>query len=204
MFEKDIDIDYGLIIKNKVPILTMDNDWKKIFGNSKNKDINNYKNILNDLIKEQRELSRKLVQLKTKKKRLMAMILNLSHEINNNSNSNSRAVEKLDECQSEILTINEEIETYTFKLEMLPKEIRTANLNLLKATIKVAYKDIKSTQKELKILNNQIDELREKLKNLIETKHEKEETINKTYSFLHGILGSKEMERLDAELLQSK
>ncbi|WP_069648876.1 hypothetical protein [Caloranaerobacter ferrireducens] len=202
MFEKDIDIDYELIIKNKVPILTMDNDWKKIFGNSKNKDINNYKNILNDLIKEQRELSRRLVQLKTKKKKLMAMILNLSHEINNNSNS--RAVEKLDECQSEIHTINEEIETYTFKLEMLPKEIRAANLSLLKATIKVAYKDIKSNQEELNSLCSQIDELREKLKNLIETKHEKEEAINKTYSFLHGILGSKEMERLDAELLYSK
>ncbi len=62
MFEKDIDIDYGVIIKNKVPILTMDSNWKTIFGNSNNKDINNYKNILNDLIKEQRELSRKLVQ----------------------------------------------------------------------------------------------------------------------------------------------
>lgn len=199
MFEKDIDIDYELIIKNKVPILIMDNDWKKIFGNSKNKDINNYKNILSDLIKEQRELSRKLVQLKTKKKRLMAMILNLSHEINNNNNS--RVVDKLDECQSQIHIINEEIETVTFKLETLPKEIRAANLNLLKATIKVAYKDIKSNQEELNSLCSQIDELREKLKNLIETKHEKEEAINKTYSFLHGILGSKEMERLDAELL---
>lgn len=199
MFEKDIDIDYELIIRNKVPILTMDNDWKKIFGNSKNKDINNYKNILNDLIKEQRELSRKLVQLKTKKKRLMAMILNLSHEINNNNNSG--VVDKLAECQSQIHIINEEIETATFKLEMLPKEIRAANLNLLKATIKVAYKDIKSNQEELELLCSQIDELREKLKNLIETKHEKEEAINKTYSFLHGILGSKEMERLDAQLL---
>ncbi|WP_427340363.1 hypothetical protein [Caloranaerobacter sp. DY30410] len=202
MFEKDIDIDYEVIIKNKVPILTMDNDWKKIFGNSKNKDINNYKNILNDLIKEQRELSRKLVQLKTKKKRLMAMILNLSHEINNKSNN--RAVEKLDECQSEIHAINEEIETCTFKLEMLPKEIRAANLSLLKATIKVAYKDIKSNQEELNSLCSQIDELREKLKKLIETKHEKEEAINKTYSFLHGILGSKEMEKLDTELLENK
>ncbi|KGG80526.1 hypothetical protein [Caloranaerobacter azorensis] len=199
MFEKDIDIDYGVIIKNKVPILTMDSNWKTIFGNSNNKDINNYKNILNDLIKEQRELSRKLVQLKTKKKRLMAMILNLSNEINNRNNS--KAVEKLDECQREIHSINEEIETYTFKLEMLPKEIRAANLSLLKATIKVAYKDIKSNQEELDSICSQIEELRGKLKNLIEAKHEKEEIINKTYSFLHGILGSKEMERLDNELL---
>ncbi len=44
--------------------------------------------------------------------------------------------------------------------------------------------------------------MRERIKFLINQKYDYEEWINSTYSFLHGLLGSEEIEKLDEQILE--
>lgn len=129
----------------------------------------------------------------------MNKIITLSDELNNNHLE--EGTELLGEYQQEIYSLNDEIDNLTFELEMLPKEIREANLNLIKATVKLAYKQLAEWEESLEPLSSEIEELRNKLRESIERKNDYEEKIQTTYSFLHGMLGSKEMEKLDKDML---
>lgn len=198
MFSKDIGINYDIILKNKVPILVRDRSWLKLFGDIDDKKFVNCKKELEELIKEENRVNKNLRSLKIKKKKLMDKILEISYEANSN-NDNSK-VGVLNQIQEEINRINEEIEELIFKSEMLPKEIREANYKLLKETVKYAYSTLKDCEKNLEQTNNSIESLRGELRNLLDKKHDYEEKISTTYRFLHGILGSKEIEKLDKEM----
>mgnify|MGYP006278544751 CR=1 FL=1 len=200
MLSKDIDIGYDIILKNKIPILVQSEEWKNIYGDIKDKKIDDAKEKLLELLKHKKELSNKLEKLKKDKRKTMVTIINLSHKVNSNNDCDS--IDKLDESKENIIDINTDIEDLKFKLEMIPSQIRQANYELLKNTIRYSYKDLKKMESELKPLNEEIDELRDKLKGLIEQKNDYEERINDTYTFLHGILGGKEMEKLDKEFFK--
>jgi len=198
MFSKDVDIDYNIILKNKVPLLINDQAWKRLFLESNDRSLQNIRKELEDLVQELKEKEKELNRLKIEKKKTMAKILNISDMVNNN---NYNAVNQLEECQNKIYKLNEEIEDLTFRNEILPKEIRDVNYRLLKETIKLAYKDLSLDGKRLGATNEEIETLREQLRGLLEKKHDYEERINNTYGFLHGILGGKEMEKLDKDML---
>lgn len=201
MFSKDLDLDYRTIMRNNIPLLVKDNTWKELFSDINDRQINKLKSELEDLLEEQKEIERKLKKLKKEKKRTMAKIINLSDEINNNNMNDEKAMELLSRYQEDIYDINNRLEDITFRYEMIPKQIREANFNLLKETIKYGYKELKLWDKELNNVNNEIDEFRIKLRELIDKKNDYEEKRNLTYNFLHGILGNKEIEKLDREML---
>ncbi|WIV13451.1 hypothetical protein [Proteiniborus sp. MB09-C3] len=201
MFSKDlgIDIEKNIIAKNKIPILTKDAAWLKLFGDAGDKLINNARKELENLLEKQQLTDRQLKEKSREKKRIMNKIIMLSDEINNNQLSGG--TDLLGEYQQEIHTLNDEIDNLTFELEMFPKEIKEANLNLIKATIKLAYKQLTEWEGSLEPINLEIEDFRNRLRELIEKKNDYEEKINTTYRFLHGMLGSKEMEKLDKDML---
>ncbi len=195
-----MNIDYDIIMKNNIPILIKDKAWRNLFQNVKDKDIKNTQKELKELLKEQKRVNAEIKKFKKKKKKTMAEILNMSHRVNNKDDQSY--VDKLDEYQNELIDINDKLEELYFQCDTLPTKTRKANYNLLNATVKFAYKELKSDGKVLKFANEEIDKLRERLKQLIEKKNDYEEKINETYSFLHGILGAKEMEKLDNSMLK--
>lgn len=201
MFSKDININYDVMQKNKIPVLVKEEAWKDLFDSVDDKSIITYKNKLDELITEEIEIKKTLKKLKIEKKKTMIKILNLSEEANNNSD-NKNALDLLDKCQEDIRRLNEEIDETTFRTEVLPREIRETNFNLLKETIRYAYKELKDSEKNLASINDEIESIRSRFKILLEEKHDNEEKINITYRFLHGILGSDEMEKLDKNLLK--
>ena len=89
----------------------------------------------------------------------------------------------------------------TLQLETIPQEIREMNFELLKVTVEYGYKELKTSEKKLNNVVDELETLKERLKELINEKHDYEEWIDATYSFLHGMLGSQEMEKLDKEIL---
>ncbi len=200
MFTKDINLEYSVMMENKIPILIKDKSWMNLFNSVDDKGITSYRNQLDDLLNEQKQIERELSILKAQKKKNMIKILNISDEVNNSNNS--KAIEFMDKCQEEITDINNKIEEIMFRGEMLPKEIREANYNLLKETIRYSYKELKASEEKLTLTNGEIESHRTKLRILLEQKHDYEEMINNTYSFLHGILGSYEMEKFDKDLLR--
>lgn len=197
---RNIDIDESIIIKNKIPLLVYDQQWKKLFDNSDNKDIISAKEKLIEAIMKKDQLEREEVKLKKDKTHAMKMILGISNSINNENKIEN--VDLLEKYKNKIESINERLDEISFELEKLYQEIRTLNFNLLKATVYYGYKDIKRKEKKLKKVNEELELIRERIKLLINEKYDCEEWINSAYSFLHGMLGRDEIERLDEKILE--
>lgn len=197
--DKKIGIDYSLILKNKVPLLINDDSWKKIFGNVNDKGLVDSKNELERLLSKQKEIIKELKKEKLEKKILMAEILRISDEVNNKSSKEN--IEILNDCKKRIALKNEEIDELTFEDEMMPRKIKEGNYNLLVETIRYSYRGLREEQIKLELENERLKRLRIELRETIENKHNYEEKINNTYSFLHGMIGNEEMEKLDRNLL---
>lgn len=203
MFGRNISLDENILRKNRIPLLIRDLEWIKLFGDSKNKYIQDSEEELIQLVSREKALEAYSGKLQKKKMKHMKMILKVSDSVNNEDNKNkTKDIELLDEYKEGIFKINEEMEDIKFQLEILPKGIRQANFQLLTATVQYGYNELKHREKVLNKSLEEIDSLREKLKELLEIKHDNEEWINETYTFLHGLLGSEVIEKIDREKLK--
>lgn len=200
MFGRNMKLDENILRKNKIPILFNDLNWIKLFADSNDKNIQNAKEVLMNLLAKEKEIELQSNKLQREKSKCMKMILGVSDSVNNENKIEN--VVLLDEYKERILDINEEVEDLTFKLETMPKEIREANFKLLNDTVKFSYDELKYKEKIVKQSVEEIEILRKKLQELMVTKYDYEEWINETYTFLHGILGSEIIEELDKERLK--
>lgn len=200
MGKKYIQLDELTVYKNKVPILVEDETWLKLFGNVEEKSIIFLKEELEELLKEERDIKKNISDMQKEKLNVMKMILQISSAVNNEEKVES--LELLDEYREKLLNINDKIDELTFRLETMPTEIRELNCQLLEATANYGYDQLKKKEKRLDETVNQLEELKEKVKELINTKHDYEEWVNAAYTFLHGMLGSEIMEKLDEKILE--
>ena len=155
---------------------------------------------LEELLTKEKSLEEELKEAEKKKKILMNKILHLSNELN--EDTDNAVIDVLKKAQKEILSINTRIPEILEELEEIPFAIDSQNTMLLKQTIKRAYELINESQNEADIAQNEINKMREKLGNLIQKKVDLEERVNTLYSYLHGIMGASEMEKLDESLLK--
>lgn len=203
MFGRGINLDEDILLKNRISILTEDQEWIKLFGDNNNKHIQDSKESLIQLLTKEKELESYAQEIQSQKIKYMKMILKVSDSLNNEDNKNKEIeLELLDGYKEKILQINDEIDDIQFQLETLPKEIRDVNFQLLTATVEYGYNELKSREKVLNKSLEEIDTLREKLKNLMKIKHDNEEWISETYTFLHGLLGSEVIEEIDRKKLK--
>jgi len=200
MFEKKVVVDKNILRKNKIPLLHNDKSWKKLFGDVKDININNAKEEIVNLVSREKELEDKSKKLSKEKLNCMKMILGVSDSVNNNNKVENIGL--LDEYKSKMVEINDELEEIAFELETIPKEIRDANLRLLNATIQYGYDELKNKEGIVEKSKTEIEVLRERLKELINIRHDYEEWINETYQFFHGILGPEIIEKIDEERLK--
>lgn len=199
MVYKGIDLDKDIIQKNKIPLLIEDDNWIKLFGNVNDKNIQYIKEELMELAEKEKKLGKRKEELKKDKIHVMKMILGISDTINNENKIENIVL--LDQYKQKLEDLNEELEDVLYQLEVIPQDMRDMNFELLKATVEYGYKELKVKEKNLKNVTDEIKILRERLKDLINEKHDYEEWIDSTYSFLHGMLGSEEMEKLDKQIL---
>ncbi|SHH48340.1 hypothetical protein [Tepidibacter thalassicus] len=200
--KKQIDIDLAekIIKKNKIPILTQYEPWKKLFNEGVNKEIKVFAKELDDILKRKKELERELIKLQNQKPKKMAKIIYISNELN--TNKNQAAEVELDKLKKEMEEINDNIDSIFEELEVIPKLIEEKNLDLLKATVKYSYDDMNKGESRLSEIQEVIAKLRKELTLLREEKEQIEEKVNYIYNFLHSLLGYKDMEKLDNKLLK--
>lgn len=199
MSYRGIDLDEDIIRKNKIPLLVEDDNWQELFGDIVNKNIQQIKEKLMELMEKERELDRLSKKLQKDKLHAMKMILGISDAVNNENKIEN--VDVLDKYKQRIEDINADLDDIMYQLEIIPQDIRKMNFDLLKATVEYGYKELKVKEKKLNSVTEELEILRERLKELINKKHDYEEWIDATYSFLHGMLGSQEMEKLDEKIL---
>lgn len=196
---KDIKFEDNIIKKNKIPILIYTPEWIQLFTNYNSKSLKKAVEAIEELLSRERSCETEQKELERRKKTLMNKILYISKEINEDNNVD--AIPKMEEAQKELLAINERIPQIIEELETLPGLINQQNTVLLKETIKRAYELIKEHKDEAQTCQEEINQIRQKLAELITKKVDMEERVNRLYSYIHGMVGADEMEKLDNSYL---
>ncbi|WFD10612.1 hypothetical protein [Tepidibacter hydrothermalis] len=196
----DMNLIEETVKKNKVPVLVQYEPFKELIKMESNDSISKQVKELNELIKEKNMIEKQLLDLQAKKPKLMAKIIYMSNEVNENKNIN--AEQELDRLKQEMEDINNNIDMIFEKLEDMPMLIKEKNLNLLRETVKHSYERINKGESNLSDVNDKITKLRKELDELRINKEKEEERVNSTYQFIHAILGHKDMEKLDSNFLK--
>lgn len=196
---KDISFKDNIVRRNKIPILIYVPEWIQLFSGNKSRSMQKIIARLEALIARNKECDSELYNLEKRKKMVMNKILYLSKDIN--ENNDKTALSKMEEAEKEIKEINRKISVLLEELESIPKQINDMNTQLLKETIKRAYELINESRSESEKCQEQVNDLRQKLAELIQKKADMEERVNKLYLFIHGMIGADEMESLDESFL---
>lgn len=177
----------------KIPILTLDHKWHKLFTQTGGSDRVKYlEEVLNSLLKRQGKLNTEIKSLKSFKKKLMQEIVSLM-EIDGSSERDY----KMDENKRLIEESNEKLEEYRDELLELPKQIEDTNYQLMLATMEVCYERIKRNTQDIEAINQWIQEFRNQLKRKVLQKQEKEIWNDELYSYMHAIFGPDVIEMFD-------
>ncbi len=196
---KDINFKDNIVRRNKIPTLIYVPEWIQLFSGNKSRSMQKIIARLEALIARNKECDSELYNLEKRKKMVMNKILYLSKDIN--ENNDKTALSKMEEAEKEIKEINRKIPVLLEELESIPKQINDMNTQLLKETIKRAYELINESRSESEKCQEQVNDLRQKLAELIQKKADMEERVNKLYLFIHGMIGADEMESLDESFL---
>lgn len=173
------------LIGKKIPILTLDNQWHKLFTQTgENEEIQMLEDKLNDALKRQGKLNTEIKSLSAYKKKVLTEIVSIMELPDSNSKE-----KKMSDKKRIIEETNQKIEEYNDELMELPKQIDEANFNLMLASMRVCYAKIQQNVSDIDEINQWVAAFRVKLKKQILLKQKKEIWNDEMYSYMHSIFG---------------
>lgn len=177
----------------KVPILVLDQRWHTLFPNgNKPEDILALEDNLNYLLKRQGFLVNDIKDLKRTKQKLMDGILAGMNDVEGaNTDKKKKNQQRL------LLEIKERIKEESDELMELPREIKRVNEELLAVGASYCFERLASGDEELRVLTEEIEEIRGQLKEKVGYKADLEESMDSAYSLMHGLLGHDVMNLYD-------
>ncbi|MFA9465860.1 MAG: hypothetical protein ACERKN_16390 [Velocimicrobium sp.] len=196
--QDSVDPNLGnIILRNKIPILTLDERWHNLFPEEvKTPKIKELERRLNDLVKNQGQIGSDIGDLKKLKKKLMdEVIANMGEST---GFAEKFKLKKQDKIQKLIVEINQKLGDAEGALDKRPSEIKRANADLLLECMSVWYEKLDQNNQEIKEISIWVENVREKLKEKLLVKQDKEMESNAIYSYMHTLLGPKVMEQIDA------
>lgn len=186
------------LVGKKIPILTLDNKWHKLFTQSEfTPELKSMEKSLNDLLKRQARVNTESKELKKLKKKLMDEVVILADAINDHPTK--KQDKEMSEHRRLIEECNEKMDACEEELVELPRQINQLNNQLMLATMDVCYRKLQQNTKELSEIEEWISGIRRELKKKVVRKQEKEAVINRLYSYMHDIFGAEVIELFDME-----
>ena len=182
------DIYKPALSKTKLPILTLDNNWHKLFTQAKETpEIKKLEKKLNELLKEQGKVNEEYKKLKFVKRKLMDEIIQLADRY---GGQHDKAIEKamanhkalVEECSERLKALEEEHRD-------LPKRIEETNYQLMLRTMEICYKHLEENRREIEYYDKWIQDIRVQLRENIIRKQERETSTYELYSYMHNIFG---------------
>jgi len=198
--KNEIEITEDILRRNNIPLLCDYAPWKRFYASAKSAELQKDYESLLSIVREEKNLRKQVKGVQDKKIKLMAKIVLLSRELN--ENSNDLAELELEKVKQEIENLNDYIDSSYETLENFGFEKEQLNMNLLKLTIKHAYESITSDEARLEKVSETIDDMRKELDALRGERDELRSRLDSVYFFMHSVLGGKEMERLDRKFLK--
>ncbi len=190
---------YACALKDKkIPILTLDNKWHKLFTQTKpNKQILSLEEELNTLLKKQGKANQDFKDIKKLKKRLMKEIVENADEAT--SGKDKKAEKKLEEIKRLINECNEKLDACEELLMVLPAQIDSVNKKLMIKTMEVCYETLKNNKEEIDRTALFIARMRTELKERLIRKQEQEQMNQELYAYMHDIFGADVINIFDLE-----
>lgn len=187
-----------LLRKNKVPILTLDERWHKLFTEEeKTERLKRLELNVNELLKRQGRINTDIQDVKKVKARLMQNIMENMEEA---SGSMDRMRERrLDKSQKLIREANDKIADLEDEIGELPDKLAESNLELLEESLMICYGRINQNKDEIDEMADWIQQIRTELKRKLVRKQEMEDENALIYSSLHDMLGPELMGYFDSE-----
>ena len=177
----------------KIPILTLDNNWHKLFTQAQeHEEIKVLEEKLNEYLKQQGKVNSQIKSLNSYKKKLMNEIVAImelpdSKEKECKMSENKRLIEET----------NVKLEDYRDEMLDLPKLIDETNFELMIATMRVCYDKIQQNTQEIEAINGWIQDFRNQLKRKVLQKQQREVMNDELYSYMHAIFGPDVIEMFD-------
>lgn len=187
-----------MLRKNKVPILTLDEHWHRLFTEEeKTERLKKLEMEVNNFLKRRGQSNTDLQDVKKLKARLMQNIMDNMEDMTGDS---ERAREKrLSKSQKLIREANDKIAQLEYEMEELPDKLRESNTELLEESVRLCYNRINRNKAEIDEMAEWIQQVRTELKRKLVRKQEMEEENAKIYSNLHNMLGAELIEYFDSE-----
>ena len=177
----------------KIPILTLDNNWHKLFTqDQENEEIKALEERLNEYLKQQGKANSEIKSLNSYKKKLMNEIVAImelpdSKEKERKMSENKRLIEET----------NVKLEDYRDEMLELPRLIDDTNYELMIVTMHVCYDKIQQNTQEIEAINGWIQDFRNQLKRKVLQKQQREVMNDELYSYMHAIFGPDVIEMFD-------
>ena len=180
----------------KIPILTLDNKWHKLFTQKEySTEIKRMESEMNKLLKRQAKVNEESREIKKLKKAKMDEIVVLADEM---GKAPSKKLEKkMEECRETVTACNEKIEACEEEMLEIPRQINHLNHKLMLATMEVCYRKLQKNTEELEEIDEWINGIRRELKKKVVRKQEKEAMNHLLYSYMHDIFGADVIEIFD-------
>lgn len=182
----------------KVPVLTLDNKWYKLFRNLEDEpQIKALETQLNDLVKRQGKLNVDSKNIRKLKKKLMDEIVPMANQLEQSYNKNVE--KKLEENKRLIAECNEKLEEYQNELMELPGEIERVNHALMLATMEYCYDSMQENTRQIVEIAQWVKFIRVELKKNLVRKQEMEYQNRQIYSYMHDVFGADVIDLFDMQ-----
>jgi len=200
---KTEDVFAPAIKSKKIPILTLDNKWHRLFTQTKpNKQILRLETELNELLKKQGGAGKDMKKIKQLKKKLMEEIV--EHADDATTGKNKKAKKELEENKRLINECNEKLEECEEILLELPGQIDEVNKQLMLKTMEVCYETLRQNKIEIDETTVWIEEVRNELKKQLIRKQEQEIMNQELYAYMHDIFGADVIDMFDMQYLKKE
>lgn len=181
----------------KIPILTLDNKWYQLLTAEGRRAVSELEQQLNALLKQQGKLNNEVKDIKRLKKRLMGEIVSAMDEAGQDGDSENS--QKLEQNKKLVEECNERLDQYQDALLDLPKQIDTANFQLMLATMDCCYDTMQENTENILETDQWVSEIRVELKKRLVKKQEMEQRNHAIYSYMHDVFGAEVIDIFDMQ-----
>lgn len=191
------DIYRSVLEKKKVPLLTLDNNWHRLFTQTNaTPEIKKLEKKLNELLKERAKINEEEMKLKTVRRKLMDEILQLADRYSERDDAVQKAMDRQKEMVEECSRRIKALET---EMGDLPDEIEETNYQLMLKTMEVCYRRLEENRGEIEYYEKWIQETRAKLRENMIRKQDRETSTYELYTYMHNLFGRDVIEMFDMD-----
>ena len=192
------DIYEQALAGKRVPALTLDNNWYKLFTDlAELPRIQEKEKQLNELVQRQGQLNVDSKNIKKLKKKLMDEIVPMANEL---GQKYSKSLEKkLDDHKRLIEECNEKLEEYQDELMDLPRQIEQVNHALMLLTMSYCYESMQENTRQIVEIAQWVKNIRIELKKNLVRKQEMEYQNRQIYSYMHDLFGAEVIDLFDMQ-----